>query len=159
MNLERQIQELIDGAPQDGKTPSLIKAIAPALKQIAERLGHPQYYVLQSLEQRWLVTTLSSRAQPQVEKNVVYAFANHQDAAAGSKAQQDSRMIALPVSIIQLLFQILALDSVDSMIFFDTPGNIEMGVEIQRQEIQNLIQAQLQQIRRNQDSNIPPDIA
>ena len=46
--LDQQIQSLIDDAPNDGVTPGLIKAIAPALKQLALNLRHEQYYILQS---------------------------------------------------------------------------------------------------------------
>lgn len=159
MNLEQQIQELVDGAPQDGVTANAVKAIAPVLSQIAERLKRTQYYVLQTLEQQWVVTTLSSQTQPEIKKNVVYAFSSHRDASASSAAWRDTQMMALPTPVIQLLFQILALNGIDSVIFFDTPDNIETGTEIRRQEIQNLIQIQLQQTSLNRNNNLPPDIA
>lgn len=158
MELEQQIQELVNGAPQDGKTPKAVRAIAPALRQIAEQLKQTQYYILQTLDQQWVITTLSSQAESEV-KNVVYAFASRQDVALGSQARQNSQMIALPIPVIHLLFQILALNTVDSIIFFDTPGDTEMGTEIRCQEVQELIQVQLKQTRWNQDSNLPPDIA
>jgi hypothetical protein len=159
MDLEQQIQELVDGAPRDGKTPRAVRAIAPVLRQVAEQLKRPQYYILQTIDQRWVITTLSSQAQSEVEKHVVYAFANHQDAAVGSQVRQNSQMMALPVPVIHLLFQILALNTVDSIIFFDTPGNTETGTEIRCQAMQDLIQAQLKQTHLNRDSNLPPDIA
>jgi hypothetical protein len=69
MTLEQQIQTLIDGAPQDGRTPALIEAIVPALQEIALQLQHQQYYLLQNAEQRWLTTILSNRQAPDQEKN------------------------------------------------------------------------------------------
>ncbi len=159
MDLEQQIQELIDGAPQDGKTPGAVRAIAPVLRQIAEQLKHPQYYILQTVDQHWVITTLSSQAESGVERNIIYAFSSRQDVAVGSRVQQNSQMMALPLPVIHLLFQILALNTIDSIIFFDTPGNTETGTEIQRQRIQDLIQAQLKQTHLNRDSNLPPDIA
>jgi len=49
------------------------------------------------------------------------------------------------------------MQPIDSLIFFETPGKIGQGVEIRRQDMQALIQAQLQQ--PPQDSAIPPDMA
>lgn len=159
MDLEQQIQELIDGAPQDGTTANAVKAITPVLKQIAKRLKHTQYYILQTLEQQWVMTTLSHQTQPEVEKNVIYAFSNHRDASVSSSSWRGTQMMALPMPVIQLLFQILALSTVDSIIFFDTPGNIESGIEIRYQEMQDLIQVQLQQTGLNRNNNLPPNIA
>lgn len=159
MDLEQQIQELVDGAPQDSKTPRVVRVIAPVLRQIAKQLKQPQYYILQTIDQQWVLTTLSSQAKSEVEKNVVYAFASQQDVAISSQVRQSSQLMALPIPVIHLLFQILALNTVDSIIFFDTPGDTETGVEISRQEMQDLVQVQLKQTHWNRDSNLPPDIA
>lgn len=159
MDLEQQIQELVEGAPQDGKTPTTVRAIAPVLKQIADKLKYSQYYILQTLDQQWVITTLSGQAESRIEKNVIYAFSSRQDVAAGSQMQQSFQMIALPLPVIHLLFQILALNTIDSIIFFDTPGNTKTGTEIRCQEVQDLIQTQLKRTRLNLGSNLPPDIA
>lgn len=162
MDLDQQIQTLIDNAPQDGTTPRIVAAIAPALKLLASQLRHPQYYILQTIDRDWVLTTLSNRAMPDVEKHVIYAFPTRKDAAAGAFAPHDLRAIAQPVAVTHILFQMVALDTVDSTVFFETPGNLEAGTEVLRQDVQNLIQAQLQQhlsAPAPNLSNFPPDIA
>jgi len=59
--------------------------------------------------------------------------------------------------VVPILFQLLAMEPINSLIFFETPGQIGQGVEIRRQDMQSLIQAQLQQTQ--QTSAIPPDMA
>lgn len=68
MDLDQQIRDLIENAPQDGSTPTLVEAIAPVLKLLASRLRHPEYYVAQTLDQEWAVTTLENRTQPEQQK-------------------------------------------------------------------------------------------
>ncbi|OLP18767.1 hypothetical protein BST81_08975 [Leptolyngbya sp. 'hensonii'] len=157
MDLDQQIQVLIEYAPKDGVTPKVVEAIAPALKRIAQKLRHPQYYILQTLEQSWILTTISNRANPGLEKNVIYAFSTLKDVAAGSQQSlRDSQILALPVPAIHILFQMMAMETVDSVVFFETPGNVDTGTEIKRTELQTLIQSYLQ---ANFSSNIPPNIA
>jgi hypothetical protein len=161
MDLEQQIQVLIDKAPQDGMTPKMVEAIAPVLILLAAQLGHPEYHILQTLDQGWVVTTLSNRAQPEVEKNVIYAFPTLKD-AADFQSVWDPQIIAVAVPVTHILFQMLAIDTVTSTVFFDTPGNLAAGTEVRRDYLQNLIQRQMQQIRpapRSYPSNLPPDIA
>ncbi|MFM9158961.1 MAG: hypothetical protein ACKOPK_13875, partial [Dolichospermum sp.] len=74
MDLEAQIQLLIDNAPQDGMTPQIMVSIAPVLVTIAQRLKHYQYFILKNSQQDWVLTTLSNRANPGIEKQVIYAF-------------------------------------------------------------------------------------
>lgn len=155
MDLNQQIQTLIDHAPQDGTTPDLVAAIAPVLKLLAEQLRHPQYYVLQTLDERWVLTTLSNRAQPEQEKYVIYAYSTLKDVASGPNLLQDPELIALPVPVIQILFQMMTLESVGSTIFFETPGNVMAGTEIRREDLQELIRAQFM----SKPSAPPPDIA
>lgn len=157
MNLDQQIQELIEQAPQDGVTPQLVAAIAPGLKLLAGKLGHSQYYILQNLDQNWVVTTLSHRAKPGIEKRVIYAFPSIQAVPASMTSGLDSQVIAVPIAVTHILFQMVALSTVDSTIFFETPGDVTNGSEIRREDIQNLIQLQIQQ---NTPSNrLPPNIA
>lgn len=68
MNIDQQIQELIDDAPQDGNTPALVATIAPVLKFLASQLRHNQYYIVQTLDQDWAITALENRSQPGLEK-------------------------------------------------------------------------------------------
>lgn len=154
--LNRQIQVLIDDAPSDGVTPQLVKAIAPLLQQIATRLRHSQYYILQNLEQDWVLTTLRNKTT-ESEKAVIYAFPTLQDVSAIAAAEHDPQVIAVPLPVTHILFQLIALENVDSIIFLETPGNLETGIEFQRHDLQNLIQLQIKQ--NLTQPNIPPDLA
>lgn len=157
MDLDAQVASLQQSAPDDGVTANAVATIAPTLKAIAGQLKHDQYYVLQTLEQGWMMTTLSNRTQPGTQKNIVYAYPTLQAAAASQSATKDPQVMALPVPVVHILFQLLALQPIDSLIFFETPTKIGQGVEIRRQDMQALIQAQLQQTQ--QTSPIPPDMA
>ncbi|MGF1568395.1 MAG: hypothetical protein ACFCVD_10050 [Nodosilinea sp.] len=157
MDLEAQITALRQGAPDDGVTAAAVTTVAPVLKAIAGQLRHPQYYILQTLELGWVMTTLSNRTQPNTQKNIVYAFPTLQDAAAGQATVKDPQVMALPLPVIHILFQLLAIKPLDSLIFFETPGQRTQGVEIRRQDMQALIQAQLQQGQGQ--SAIPPNMA
>lgn len=158
MNLDQQVQLLINDAPQDGITPKVVAAIAPGLKLLAERLRHLQYYIVQSLEQEWVVTTLRSRDEVHDEKRVVYAFPILEDVVA---SEIDPQLVAIPIPVTLILFQLIALETVDSIIFFETPGDTTNGIEIRREDMQRLVQLQLQQSSLSNTSfnNIPPDIA
>ncbi|MEM9922388.1 MAG: hypothetical protein AAF915_01305 [Cyanobacteria bacterium P01_D01_bin.50] len=157
MNLQAQIQSLIEDAPQDGITPQLIAAIAPALNKIAQKLRFTQYYILQNPEYGWILTTLNNLNNPKLQKQVIYAYPTLQDVSTTSGVGLDPQMIAAPIGVIEILFQIMALEPVDSIIFFDTPGTTSNAVEIQRSQVQDVIERSLQQNRRSSD--IPPDIA
>jgi hypothetical protein len=157
MDLKTQIQLLIDNAPNDGITPQLVTAIAPVISEIAQRLRYPHYYILQNLEKDWVLTTLSNRANPGLEKRVIYAYPTLQDVPLRSNAGLDPQVIAAPIQIAHILFELVALEPVDSIVFFETPGMSTKGVEIQRTELQHLIQEKLQQ--KHSHPQIPPDIA
>lgn len=157
--IEQQIQNLIDSAPQDGTTPALVEAIAPVLKLLAGQLRHPQYYIVQTLDHDWAMTTLTNQAQPAEEKTVIYAFPTLKDVSAGPYPVQDPQMMALPVPVTHILFQMLAMEAVDSTIFFEAPGNTMTGTEIRRQDLNNLIQSHLMNLQSAPNSSLPPDIA
>ena len=163
MNLDQQIQTLIDNAPQDGTTPDVVKAIAPALKILAQQLQREYYYILQTVDQSWVLTTLSNLDQPKQEKRVIYAYPTVQDAAIPPDSSEvKSNVVAVPLPVIHILFQMVALKSLDSIIFFETPGNLDMGCEVQRDQVQDLIRTYLQQYRsasQFQPRPIPPDLA
>lgn len=160
MDLDAQIQSLIDNAPQDNVTPRIVAAIAPVLKRLAQKLRHSQYYILQNLDQSWILTTLSNRTT-NVEKCVIYAWATLQDIPVASTIGLNTDVIAVPIPVTHLLFQLTALEGVDSIIFFTTPGDLNSGIEMKREDIQNLIQLQLKQNPpvTSIPSQIPPDIA
>lgn len=153
MNLDRQIQSLIDDAPDDGITPRIVNAIAPGLKQLATKLRHEQYYIVQSLEGEWVVTTISDRHKPKIEKRVIYAFPTLQDIPKTT----DSQLIAVPIAVTHILFQLLALETVDSIIFLEKPGDANTGYEIKRGDMQKLVQVQLKP--KSPFNQIPPDLA
>ena len=157
MNLRKQIELLINNAPRDGITPHLVSAIAPVLIAIAKKLRHSQYYIVQNSEQGWVLTTLSNRANPGWEKSVIYAFPTIQDVSLISYAGLDPQMLAKIVPVTQILFQLVALEPVDSVVFLETPGNTTHTVEIQRTELQDLVQQRLKQHQKGKQ--IPPDIA
>lgn len=157
MDLEAQIQLLIDNAPRDGITPNLIAAIAPALRAIAQKLRYSQYYVLQNSEERWVLTTLSNLTNPGLEKRVLYAFPTIQDVSLISPAGLDPQMLAKIIPVTHILFQMVALEPVDSIVFLETPGKTTHTVEVRRTKLEKLIQQQLRRLRS--PKQIPPDIA
>ncbi len=157
MDLEAQIQLLIDNAPRDGITPNLIAAIAPALRAIAQKLRYSQYYILQNSESSWVLTTLSNRANSGLEKRVIYAFPTIQDVSLISPAGLDPQMLAKIIPVTHILFQLVALEPVDSIVFLETPGKTTHTVEIRRTDLEKLMQKQLRQQRS--PKQIPPDIA
>ncbi|MGF1494718.1 MAG: hypothetical protein ACFBSC_20180 [Microcoleaceae cyanobacterium] len=172
MDLDQQIQLLIENAPQDGTTPEVVKAIAPALKALAEQLQNSQYYILQTNDEQWVSTVLRSLEQPEVEKQVLYAYPTARDAAQQSQTASGMTTVAVPLPITHILFQALAIQPLDSIVFLEVPGSVESGVEVKREEIQGLVQAYLQRYQENQvnasknsarvspsTSQIPPDIA
>lgn len=161
MDLDTQIKLLIDNAPQDGVTPRIVAAIAPAIKLLAQKLRHQEYYILQSLDAEWVMTILSNRTNPDEEKRVIYAYPTLEDLAASSGADIDPQIIAVPIPTTHILFQLVALETVDSIVFFETPGDLNTGIEIYRADVQNLIQLQLQQDKStpNPPQQVPPDIA
>lgn len=159
MNIDQQIQQLIDDAPQDGNTPTLVATIAPVLKFLASQLRHTQYYIVQTLDQSWAITTLENQTQPGLEKNVIYAFSSLKDVSTGPYPMHDPQMIALPLPVTHILFQMLATDMIHSIIFFDAPGNTGAGTEIQREQLTSLIESHLQQSQMPLGAELPPNIA
>lgn len=158
MDLDAQIQVLIDGAPQDGTTPNAIATIAPVLKVFAQRLRHPQYYILQTTNQEWMTTTLTNRARPDLQKRVIYGFPTLDDARSSVNAPHPANLVAVAIPVVHILFQIVALQTLDSLIFFETSGNLENGVEIQGADVRKAIQLQLQQ-KLSVPPSVPPNLA
>jgi hypothetical protein len=157
ISLDAQIRELIDNAPQDGTTPLLMEAIAPALMELAGRLRHLQYFVAQTLDGSWAVTLLSHETIPNLQKQIIYAYPTLKDVASGPYPMHEPQMIALPLPVTHILFQMAAMETIDSIIFFETPGNTTIGTEIQRTDLQSLIQTRLQ--HQIVPPQVPPDIA
>lgn len=157
MNLDQQIQALIDAAPPDGTTPDLVRSIAPALVALGSNLKHPQYYVLQTADQSWVMTTLSNRFQPNLEKRVIYAFSTLKDASVAPYTSKDPGVAAVAVPATHILFQMVAMSAVDSAVFFETSGDLTNGAEVSRQNLNQMIQVYLQKYQA--EARLPPDIA
>lgn len=153
MELDRQLEILINDAANYGVAPLVIEAaIAPVLKLFADRLQHLQYYILQNLEEEWVLTTLTNSKLKQ-EKRIIYAFVSVQDAATfAGKTNPD--LIAMSIPIAQLLFRLFSWQQVDSIIFLENSQNLSQGLEIERKYLSKLIQQQIKQLNK-----IPPNIA
>ncbi len=159
MDLEQQIQTLIQNSPEDGNTPQIVEAITPALKLLAEQLKHWQYYILQTTSQNWVLTTLSHRSRAELEKRVIYAFPTLKDA---SSSISEDNIVATPMPVIHILFQMIAIQPLDSLVFFEEPGDLTIATEVKREDVQKLISIYLRQYQTSSSSNsnkIPPDIA
>lgn len=153
MELEQQLGILIKDAAAYGVPPIVIeKAIAPVLKLFADQLQYLEYYVLQNLEEDWILTTITN-PQLQQEKKVIYAFITVQDAAI-FQGQANPDLIAMPIPVTHLLFRLFSLKQVDSIIFLDNSSDLNHGIEIKRDRLFQLIQQQI-----NQLSQTPPNIA
>ncbi|MBW4661110.1 MAG: hypothetical protein KME15_20740 [Drouetiella hepatica Uher 2000/2452] len=157
MDTDQQIQILVDQAPQYGVTAAEVEKIAPILKALAQQLQHPQYYIPQTSEQGWLMTTLTHRTQPELSKNVVYAFPNLKAVSASPHVPKDPQVIALPMPATHILFQMLAIKPLDSIVFFETSDNLQSGTEISRKNLQDSIH-QLVETQRS-PFGLPSDIA
>ena len=161
MYLDEQLEVLIKEAPQHGvPMPVMEKAVGPTLKFFASQLQHEKYYVLHGKNRSWLVTTLSNRKNPKEEKKVIYAFATKKDAETFQGIiNPEIRIISVPIT--HLLFQLFSVESIDSIVFREVPGNKEQQVEISRAKLQNIIQQQLRRLKLTppKTKNIPPNFA
>lgn len=161
MNLNQQLQILVDNASKNGVSPLVMeKAIVPILQAFASRLQHLEYYISQSSNGDWVVTTLNHREQMQTQMRVIYAFSTPEDAAISQyKSDRQDNIASLPVT--HLLFQLFALDEIDSIIFLEIPGNLEKGTNISRAQLYKSIQQQLQSLSppANKSKNIPSNWA
>lgn len=158
MNLDQQLQLLQDNSSAHGVAPIVIEqAIAPVLKMFASQLQYLEYYLLQNSSQGWILTTLRSRTPKFSEKKVIYAFATAQDATTFAGAY-DPEIVALSIPVIQILFQMFAIQHLDSIVFMENPRNLSTGKEIQRADVQSLVEQQLRNLT-NQPSNLPNDLA
>ena len=154
MNIEKQLEILANDAPEYGVSKEIMEqAISPVLKFLASQHKHTDYFVLHTSDHHWIITTLSNRKQPKIMKRVIYGFATCQD-ARNFQDTVNPNSIASPINIVSLpithlFFQMFAIRQVDSIIIMDTPNNQTKGIEIQRENIENMIQKQLQQVMPN----------
>ena len=155
MDIDQQIQALIDGAPPEADLKSAIKTVAPIIKTVAKQLKHSDYYILQSISKQWLQATIAHKDNPTQPKRVIYAYPSLAAAAGDKLAKSNPGLMALPVPVAQLLFQLPSIDPVDSLIFLETESR-DQAIEVRRSDIKTLFQSQLTQ---NMRSQVPPDIA
>ena len=153
MELDEQLSVLINDAANHGVPPIVVEqAIAPVLKSFASQLQHLEYYILQNIEQDWVLTTITN-PQLQQDKKVIYAFKSVRD-AANFQGKIKPDLIAMPIPIAELLFRLFSLHQVDSIIFLENSHHLDRGIEIERNHLSNLIQKQIEQLKKN-----PPHIA
>jgi ABC-type transporter Mla subunit MlaD len=152
MNLQQQIETLVAQSPKD--IASAVRAIAPILQQEAEVLSQTEYFIVVSPDGRWQTTTLSHRQQPGVEKTVIYAFADAQSA----QTDENLGLRATQFPVIQLLFQLLGMEQVDSLVFVDIAAEQEQtAIEVTHVKLKQLVNHRLSQMKAR--NSVPPDIA
>lgn len=151
MDISAQVEALINEAPPDQEMQGGIRIVAEVLGQVAAGLGHLQYYILQNFENQWQITTLEHRTQPELQKNVLYAYGHLADAA---RSGQDADLIAVPIQILPLLFQFFSLSQVDSLLFADEANQSDQIKELSRSDLQAVVQAALEEhLQRNDNAD------
>ena len=147
--LQQQLKSLIEKAPKHGVAPVVIeKAVAPVLLSVASQLAATEYYLLQNEEEDWVISILSLRSSPQVEKRAVFAFGSL-EAAQQQATQIQSQSKAVKLPIIEVLWNFFSSPAVDSLIFRDLQQQNSRSIEVKRQELYNQIQQQLQKLQAN----------
>ncbi|MEO1622779.1 MAG: hypothetical protein AAFU53_17305 [Cyanobacteria bacterium J06632_3] len=155
MDIEQQLNALIDGAPSEANLKAAIKTVSPVIRTVAKQLKHSEYYILQSVQRQWLQATIAHKNSPNQPKRVIYAYPSLAAAASDKLAKSNPGLMALPVPVAQLLFQLPSIDPVDSLIFLET-DNRDQAIEVRRTDLKILFQSQLTQLAQLQ---VPPDIA
>jgi hypothetical protein len=148
--LNWQIEQLVEDAPQDGVTPGITRVISAVLKAIAMQLHHSNYYILQAQDGSWLLTTLSNRNTPEVEKNVVNAYCSKTAANLERLKLGDPNLVCAETGIIEILFRLVGIKEVDSLILFDKSTDTQRGMEISRAELQDLCEKQMKKLKNKQ---------
>jgi len=154
-SLDQQVEVLIQQAPGDDVTATLVSLVGPLLMQVANQLKHLEYYVLQTRDRGWVVTTLGNRTQPEQEKAVVYAFPTIQDAQAFAETHRDAEVAPVALPVVEILFQLIAMEKVDSLLFFEVAGDRNQAAEVRRVDLQ----AQMQLLMRQQLNQPPSNLA
>lgn len=158
MKLKKQLQILIKDAPKYGVSSEIMKrGVIPIIQTLAHQLKHLEYYIAQDREGSWLITTLANRHNLDQEKTVIYAFPSLASALNFS-GESNSNIVPKAIPIADLLFQLFALKSVDSIIFLDSGNNLNRGKEINKEVLQNLIKNQILSSKLNK-TFIPPNLA
>jgi hypothetical protein len=144
MTLTQQIHSLVEAAPADIQTS--IAALAPALEQAAIDLQYLQYFVVVSTTGQWLATTLQNR-QSQQEIRVIYCFGQ----VADLQVFYQEAIASAELPVIDLLFQLTALEDIDRLVFFDS-ADVSQGKQVNKLDLQRSIEQQLKSV-----ATLPPD--
>ncbi len=144
MELTQQVTNLITEAPADLQ--SAIAAMAPVLESAAKTLGQLSYWVGCSGEGDWLVVTLQ-HPQTQEEKKAIYCFSHEADLQQSNKTAMDT----VEIPTIDLLFQLLALEGVDQLVFFNSI-EFAQGRTLERAGLQRAIEGHLRQVSQEANS-------
>lgn len=161
MNIDQQIQQLIEQAPAYGLKVEEVQQISPVFEAFARRLPQPQYFILQNLDQNWIVTTLQHRTQEGLSKNVVYAYPSLESVKA-NVATADPQVLALPIPTVQILFQLLAMEPVESVIFLaanasaNAKGSSSSGTQNSTEFSRQALRQTIAQFLRLQHRPQPP---
>ncbi|MEN9207247.1 MAG: hypothetical protein Q6L50_07360 [Gloeomargarita sp. GMQP_bins_120] len=153
MELEQQLQQLIDEAPKQDNTAQLVQLIGPLLLEIARNFRHKQYYIVQTLDRRWQTSTYAPLGQGGPEQTLLYAYCTLEDATNSIPLPKDPWLLALPVPVVHIIFQLLALEPVESVVFWEEPGP-RLGAALRRSDLQAYVQNYLLQL-----SGPPSDLA
>ena len=155
MDIDQQIQALIEGAPPEANIKKAIEVVSPVIRTVAQQLKHSEYYILQSVSNQWLQATVAHKDNPAQPKRVIYAYSSLAAAAGDRLAKSNPGLMALPVPLARLLFQLPSIEPVDSLIFLETESR-DQAVEVRRSDLKKMFQAHLQQ---NVQPSVPPNIA
>ncbi len=139
--IQQQIQQLIEQAPASGIPTTTMQQIAPLFAALASKLQHSQYWIVQSLNQEWLTTTLQHGTSGRV-KTVIYAYPSLEVAKTNEAA--DMQGIASPLPVVAILFQLLALP-VDSLIFVES-ADAQTQTELSRSLLNQLLEQHLRSL-------------
>lgn len=156
MDIDQQLQDLIEGAPPETGLKQAIETVSPVIQSIAKQLQHSEYYILQSVSKQWLQATVAHKDNPAQPKHVIYAYPSLAAAAGDKLAKSNPGLMALPIPVARLLFQLPSIEPVDSLIFLETE-NRDRAIEVRRNDLKAMFQSQLTQNMTPQ--TIPPDIA
>ncbi|MEM8503939.1 MAG: hypothetical protein AAF716_12390 [Cyanobacteria bacterium P01_D01_bin.1] len=155
MTIDQQLQSLIDAAPPEANLGPAIRVVSPIIRGVAQQLQHLEYYILQSVSRQWLQATIARKDNPDQPKRVIYAYSSLSSAAGDKLATSNPDLMALPVPVAQLLFQLPSIDPVDSLIFLEDESR-NRAVEVRRNDIRTMFQSQL---ARSIKPQVPPNIA
>ncbi len=155
MTIDQQLKVLIEAAPPEANLKQAIQVVAPVIRSVAQRLQHLEYYILQSAGRQWLQATIARKDAPSEPKRVIYAYPSLSAAAGDKLSASNPGLMATPIPVAQLLFQLPSISPVDSLIFLENEDR-DQAIEVRRDDIKAMFQSQLAQSIKPQ---VPPDIA